>query len=144
MGRALFAGVIATAIVSALIYVNVTMGFVPRLDMLGEIAAFNARIGLPAGEMAVWITHVVVGALVFALAFALLEPILPGRGFGAGLFFGAVTFLVMMVTVMPLAGREIFAQDLGPEAIGAALGLNLVYGGVLGGTYALLGEVAEP
>lgn len=144
MGRALFAGVIATAIVSALIYVNVSMGFVPQLDMLAEIAAFNARVGLPSTETAVWITHCVMGIVVYAIAFALLEPILPGRGFGAGLFFGVVTFLVMMVSFMPLAGRELFAQDLGPAAIAAALGLNLVYGGVLGGTYGLLAEVTEP
>lgn len=144
MGRALFAGIIATAIVSALIYVNVSMGFVPQLDMLSEIRAFNARLGLPSTETAAWVTHVTVGILVYAVAYAALEPILPGGAVSSGLFFGLVAFVVMMVSFMPLAGRELFAQDLGPEAIGAALAFNLVYGGVLGATYGLLAEAAEP
>lgn len=144
MGRALFAGTVATAIVSALIYVNVIMGFVPQLDLLAEIEAFNVRLGLPASETAAWATHVVLGVLVYGLAYAALEPILPGRALTAGLVFGIVTFLAMMVSFMPLAGRELFAQDLGPPAIGAALLLNLVYGGTLGAIYGVLDEAAEP
>ena len=140
MGRALFAGVIATAIVSALIYVNVNLGFVPALDMLAEIRAFNARVGLPAGEIAAWVTHVVMGVAVYGIGFAVVRPILPGRTVSAGLVFGFVTFLVMMVSFMPLAGNALFAQDLGAPAVAAALILNLVYGGVLGATHGLIND----
>lgn len=143
MARALFAGIIATAIVSALVYVNVALGFVPQFDMLAEIRAFNRRVGLPVSAEAVWLTHAVIGIVVYGLAFAVLEPILPGRGATAGMAFGVIAWLAMMVTFMPLAGRALFAQDLGGVVIVASLALHLVYGAVLGVSYAALREAAE-
>lgn len=132
MARALLASLIATAIVSALVYVNVRLGFLPAFNLPREIAAFNTRFGLPATENAVWIMHGFIGVVVWGVVFGVVRPILIGSGMVEGLVFGIITFLVMMVFFMPLAGREIFAQDLGGPFIGAALALNLVYGAVLG------------
>lgn len=141
MARAFFASVIATSIVAALMYVNVRMGFLPEVDILGDIRAFNARIGLPTTQQAVWATHAIIGIVIFGAAYALLEPIMPGRGFIAGLTFGLITWLAMMMSFMPLAGHAVFAQDLGPIVMIATLALHLVYGAVLGMSYAALNDM---
>lgn len=132
MARALLASLIATAIVSALLYVNVRLGFLPAFDLLREIAAFNARLGLPATPNALWIMHAFIGVIVWGAVFAVVRPILMGSGIVEGFVFGIITFLAMMGFFMPLAGREIFAQDLGLPFIGGSLAFNLVYGTVLG------------
>ena len=138
MVRAFIASVVATAITSVLVYVNARMAFVPQLDFLSEIAAFNGRIGLPTTENGVWATHLAIGVLVYGVAFACLQPVLPGRGALAGLWFGALAFVAMMASFMPLAGRAIFATDLGGPAIAVLLALHLVYGLVVGVSYAAL------
>ncbi|MBJ3778735.1 DUF6789 family protein [Acuticoccus mangrovi] len=140
MARIFIAGIIATAIVSALMYVNVRMGFVPGFDMMAEIRAFDLRLGLPSTDRAVWFTHGIVGVVIYAVAYAVLQPILPGRGLVQGLFFGILTWLTMMAAVMPLAGHPMFARDLGIVFIGSALVINLVYGGVLAATAAALDD----
>jgi hypothetical protein len=132
MARALLASLIATAIVSALLYVNVRLGFLPAFDLLPEIAAFNTRLGLPATLNSVWAMHVFIGVIVWGVVFAVIRPILIGSGIVEGFVFGIITFLVMMVFFMPLAGRELFARDLPNAFIAASAGLNIVYGIVLG------------
>lgn len=136
MIRALLAAAVATGAVAAFIYANAIFGYLPQFDLLGEIADFNLRLGLPASLQALWLTHVVVGVLIFGAAFAVLEPILPGNSVGEGAVFGLLTWLTMMLVFMPLAGHAIFAQDLGPLVIVATLGLHLLYGIVLGITNA--------
>ncbi|MEM7693935.1 MAG: DUF6789 family protein [Pseudomonadota bacterium] len=138
MVRAIFAGLIATAVISALIYANERMGFVPGVSLPADIAAFNARIGLPATLQAVWVTHALLGSVIYGIVYALLEPILPGRGGVAGLWFGVVTWLAMMVSFMPLAGHQIFAQDIGLAFAAIALGIHLLYGLILGTSYTAL------
>lgn len=140
MTRALLAGAIATAIVSALVYANAQLGFLPAFDLLAEIADFNRRIGLPATEHAAWGTHAVIGILIYGLVFAVLQPILPGNGTIEGSIFGMLAWLAMMVTFMPLAGHEVFASSLPPEVVVATLCVHLVYGAVLGLGYAALGD----
>jgi len=143
MTRALFASMIATAVISALIYLNVRMALFPSFDLLHDIALFNDRIGLPATSQAVWVTHVMVGVFVFGAIFAVLQPILPGRGTVQGMWFGFVLWLIMMVSFMPLAQHEIFARDLWPAFPVLALVLHLLYGGVLGMSHAALSEGDE-
>lgn len=140
MARALFAGIIATAIISALVYANATLGFLPEFDLLAEIGDFNARLGLPTTAQAAWATHAIIGSVVYGALFALLEPILPGGSMTEGLTFGLLAWLAMMVTFMPLAGNAIFAQNLPYTVAAATLGFHAVYGAVLGISYAALGE----
>ena len=140
MARAVFAGIIATAIVSALVYINARMGFLPQFDLLTEIRDFNGRLGLPSTMQAAWATHAIVGIALYGAAFALTQPILPGGGTTEGITFGLIAWLAMMVVFMPLAGHELFAQNLGYQVIAATLGFHVVYGGVLGLSYAALGD----
>ena len=140
MARAFFAGLIATALAGALLYANARMGVLPQIDLMAQIKAFNVRIGLPATGQAGWATHGVLGVGIFAVAFALIEPVLPGTGWIAGIVFGLLIWLAMMLSFMPLAGHEVLAQDLGTTAVAATLGFNLLYGIVFGLSYAALGE----
>ena len=140
MARAIFAGIIATAVVSALMFMNSRAGFLPAFPLLSEIQAFNTRVGLPATEQAAWIVHAVIGVLLYGIVFALLQPILPGNGFAEGLTFGLITWLAMMTVFAPLAGHEIFLQDAPPIILAMTFGFHMLYGAVLGISFAALGD----
>ena len=59
-----------------------------------------------------------------------------------GIIFGAFTWLMMMVTFMPLAGAGFFGAKVDISTLIGLLVLNLIFGAVLGVTYDLLGVVA--
>lgn len=128
MARAFFASMIATAIVSALLYANIQTNFLPDFDFLTEIQMLNERLGFPSTMQAAWITHAVVGVVVLGLMFAFIQPILPGSAAGEGLWFGIVTALLSFTVMMPLAGNAVFAQDQDVVFIAALIAFNLVYG----------------
>ncbi len=140
MARVFFATVIATLAITALMYMNVRLNLFPQFDILDDIRGFNRRIGLPATDQAVWVTHLIIGIGLCGLLFALLEPILPGHGFSSGLWFGVLTWLVKMLVFMPISGHHIFALDLSPAFIAITLGMNLLYGGILGMAYEAFGD----
>lgn len=135
MIRAIFASAIATAIITLLIYGNEQTGFLPELSFLDDLATFNERIGLPTTPQAVWTVHAIIGVVLYGVVYAVIQPILPGSAASEGLWFGFITWLLMMVVFMPLTGRELFAQDLGTVFIGATFALHLLYGLVIGVSY---------
>jgi len=59
-----------------------------------------------------------------------------------GIIFGVFTWLMMMVTFMPLAGAGFFGAKVDISTHIGLLLLNLIFGAVLGVTYGLLGVVA--
>ena len=59
-----------------------------------------------------------------------------------GIIFGVFTWLMMMVTFMPLAGAGFFGAKVDISTHIGLLVLNLIFGAVLGVTYDLLGVVA--
>ena len=140
MARALFASIIATAVVSALVYANTRLSLLPAFDLLDDIADFNARIGLPSTTQARWVTHGLTGIFLLGLLYAIIRPILPGQGATRGMWYGAFVWLTMMISFMPLTAHGIFGHDLGPGFAAIMLMLNLIYGGVLGMTYSSLGD----
>ncbi|ORE94461.1 DUF6789 family protein [Acuticoccus yangtzensis] len=139
MARAIFAALIATAVASALIFMNGQALDLPQVPLLADISSFNTRIGMPSGTEGVWASHVILGILVYGVIFALIQPILPGNGLVEGISFGILTWLVMMVVFAPLVGHELFMTDLDGRVMGMLAGLNLVYGAVLGVGYAAFG-----
>lgn len=132
MARAFFASIIATLIIAALIYANLRSGFLPEFNVLGEIQAFNLRLGLPASFNAAWITFGVVGVLIYGIMFAVLQPILPGSAASEGIWFGVVTAIITMTVVLPLAGRTVFAADQSAVFIASMVVTNLLYGLIVG------------
>lgn len=143
MTRAILAGIIATIVVSLILIAQDYFDLLPEFQLVEESQTLLATYGLPAESAVAWVFHAVVGAVIYGIIFAALEPILPGSGFTEGFVFGLLTWLVMMLVFMPLAGYGFFGVALGATVIIASLGLHLVYGIVLGISYKLLSEEDE-
>lgn len=140
LGEGLFAGLVATGAVSALMLVNARFGVVTQPDtirILGEIS--GTYLGLGSGPATGWMLHVLIGTLLWGTLFALLAARLPFGGFWAkGLVFGVLAWLLMMLVVMPLGGAGWFALNVGVGAAITQLVLHLAYGLGLGLVYGWL------
>ena len=140
LGEGLVAGLVATAVISVLMLINASFGVVTRPDViliLGEIS--GTYLGVGPGPVTGWVLHVLIGTVLWGGLFSLLADRLPFKGFWAkGLVFGACTWLVTMVVVMPLGGAGWFALSEGFGAPVTHLILHLVYGLVLGLVYGWL------
>lgn len=143
MARAIFASIIATLVATAFVYLNIRMSLLPRAELLTYIETFNARLGLPGTEQSAWVMHIILGTLIFGLLFAVLQPILPGRGTVQGMWFGALTWLAMMLCFVPLTQHEIFGRDIGIIFAPVMLVYNLIYGAVLGMSFSAFGSEGE-
>lgn len=133
----LIAGFIATVVLSILMIAKSSMGLTPQLNPIGDIVRVadqltGMTLPLPFG----WIGHFVLGTIVWGIVYAALQASLPGAPAVKGLIFGALAWLAMMIIFMPLAGDGLFALSLGFQATVATLVLHLIYGAVLGVTYA--------
>jgi hypothetical protein len=92
-----------------------------------------------SGMLMGWITHFMIGAVVWGGLFAFLEPLLPGGSLWLkGVSFGIGAWVLMMVAVMPMAGAGLFGMKLGMAAPVMTLVLHIIFGAVLGGVYAAL------
>lgn len=140
MTQAILAGIIATIAVSILLIAQSYFGILPRFQLIDEWQGLLRSVGLSGEPWQAWLAHTIVGAVVFAVLFTALRPVLPGRGAVEGLAFGVVAWVLMMLIFMPLAGHGLFGVTLGWETVAATLGLHLVYGLVFGVSYRTLEE----
>lgn len=134
---AIVAGFVATVVLSLLMVLKAALGLMPQLDVIQMLAQMvSARTGLPAVPVVGWITHFLIGTLVWGVAFALLVTSLPGRsGLSKGLAFSVLAWLLMMLIPMPMAGAGVFGLKLGVIAPVMTLILHLIWGAVLGTTH---------
>jgi uncharacterized membrane protein YagU involved in acid resistance len=132
LGKGMLAGFIATIVLSALMILKTMIGLMPELDVAEMLGAM-----MKAGSAAGWLAHFVIGTIAWGGLFALLEHRIPGhRIWLKGVEFGLGAWLLMMVLVMPMAGKGLFGLDLGLMAPIMTLTLHVVYGAVLGASYA--------
>jgi len=118
---------------------NNATGALPELHIVRTLSSI---LGAPTHVMVGWITHVLLGTIVFSMAFAALEAQLPARSnLVKGVAFGLLTWLGMMVVFMPLGGAGFFGTTRSSIVPVAALVLNLVYGLILGAVY---GSASRP
>lgn len=140
--RAMIAGFIATVVLSILMLVKSMMGVMPQLDlihMLSDVA--RAYLGIEAGPWFGWVMHFMIGTVLWGLLYALLHRHLPGgSALAKGVTFGALAWFLMMLVPMPMAGAGLFGMKLGLMAPMMTLVLHLIWGAVLGTTYAGLGR----
>lgn len=140
--RAMIASFVATVVLSILMLVKSMMGVMPQLDlvhMLSDMA--HAYLGIEAGLWFGWIMHFMIGTVLWGLLYALLHRHLPGTSaLAKGVTFGALAWLLMMLVPMPMAGAGLFGMKLGLMAPMMTLVLHLIWGAVLGATYAGLGR----
>lgn len=136
-GRAIAAGAIGTAVMTALLLVEPSIGL-PQIAV-GELLSTAMSVGvahLSVGAAGGWLLHLVVGvvlALVYAKFFAAR---LRGSQAARGALFGAGVFVIAQLFFMPFVGAGIFSGGDLQLLAGSLIG-HLVYGVVVGWIYGL-------
>lgn len=138
--RGLLAGFVATLVISLIMILRLSAGIIPWYDPI-EIMNLAAQdlLGTPDSRWVGWGIHLAVGTLAWGLLFGLLNPHLPGSSDARrGLLFGLVAWLVVMVTVFPMAGSGLFGMGFGLVAPLSTLLAHVVFGLAIGIVYARL------
>ena len=134
IGKGFIAGFAATVVLSALMLMKSAMGLMPELDVIAMLSGM-----MSTGPGLGWLGHFMIGTVAWGGLFALIEPSLPGTSYWLkGIIFGIGAWILMMVIVMPMAGAGFFGIGLGMVAPVMTLVLHVIFGAVLGGTYAAL------
>ncbi|RBP05690.1 hypothetical protein DFR50_13453 [Roseiarcus fermentans] len=137
LSSGIWAGFVATVYLSLIMIAKAKLGMTPapeRLRATPEAVATLTGARLPS--RAGWIGFFVVGSVFWGVAYAVLQPFLPGEPWVKGLVFGALLWLAAMIVFMPLAGQGLFGKTRGVSPAVASLILQLAYGGVLGLAFA--------
>lgn len=140
LGKAVFAGLVATVVLSMIMILRLAAGVAPWYNPI-EIMNLTAQnaFGTPDSIMVGWAIHFVVGALIWGFFFGALEPYMPGRTPARrGLEFALGAWLVVMVTVFPLAGSGFFGLGFGLVAPLFMLMGHIIFGLVMGATFGWL------
>ena len=138
VAKGLAAGAAATAVLSILMVMKAAMGVMPQLDLTKMIAGV---MGAPDTPALGWAIHAMIGIVGYGLAIALLDGRLPGNSATLhGVLIGFAGWLVMMVTLMPMAGVGLFGMALGMMAPMMTLVLHLIFGAVLGWAFSRLSQ----
>jgi len=145
-GRAIVAGLVATAVMTMLIYMAPHMGM-PNMDIAGMLGSMMNGGQAPAMMSGPWLIgmmmHFVLGTLVFPLFYAyFVYGLLPGKPWAKGLIWGVALWAVMQVMPLPMMGKGFFASKT-PEPLLFVMGTlmgHLLYGAVFG---ALAGQQAQ-
>ncbi|MGH8617541.1 MAG: DUF6789 family protein [Burkholderiales bacterium] len=127
--EALYGGFIATFAASVMMQMNNAIGKIPEVHVATTLSSI---MGAP-DRLTGWMTHFLLGVIIFPLVFSLLERRLPVRTYAIkGLLFGLLLWLGMMTVFMPAADAGMFGLARGAVVPVATLVLNLFYGLILG------------
>lgn len=135
--KGLIAGLAATIAVSILEIANLMLGpwavSFPRL--------LSVMLQTPDTMAVGWIAHAAVGTLVLGPLFGVICPRLPtDTPESKGILFAVGAFILMSLTVAPLAGVGMFFMRAGFGTLAWMIATHAVYGIVLGNVYARLVE----
>lgn len=142
-GRAAMAGLIGTAVMTALWLLEPRFGLA-RLaagDILSSLLAVStayASLGPAPG----WILHFGIGILLALLYAARFAGRLPGSPTSRGLLYGSAIFLVAQLVFMPLVGAGVFSRGDLSMLLGSWIG-HLAYGGLVGLVYGRPPEIPD-
>lgn len=133
------AGFAATVVLSALMLMKSAMGMMPEVNAIQMLTKMGVTYaGLPPSPAIGWLMHFVIGAIMWGILFALIEPSVPGGYWRRGVIFSIGAWLLMMIIPMPMAGAGLFGLNLGIGAPVATLVLHIIFGAVLGAVYGWL------
>lgn len=134
VGKGIVAGFIATVVLSIIMVIKAFMHMLPALNTIELIH------GMTGGPLIMgWVGHFVIGAVVWGILFALMYGALPGaNAIAKGLAFSVLAWLAMMIIFMPVAGAGFFGLAIGLPVVIVTLVLHLIWGAVLGLSYARL------
>lgn len=113
----------------------------------GQIARWFAALGdNPVTQRTADVLAVAIGlsllvGWLLALVYArVVEPLLSGPGWQRGMLFSLIPWVLSLALFLPVVGGGFFGIGIGagPLPVLGNLVLHLVYGGILGGVYALL------
>lgn len=130
--RAIPAGAIGTAVMSALWLVEPSIGL-PKIAV-GQLLSTAMSVSVAqwsAGPAGGWIVHLIVGTVLALIYDAAFVRWLPGRPAVRGAIYGAIVFLAAQIVFMPLVGAGFFSHGDIELLVGSLLG-HLVYGVVVG------------
>ncbi len=132
--RSMIAGFIATVVLSLLMLLKGAMGLMPAMNVIAMLAGMaHSMLGLSAVPATGWLIHLLIGTVLWGLAFALLYRLLPGTtALAKGVSFSVLAWLLMMLIPMPMAGAGLFGLHIGPMVAVMTLVLHLIWGVVLG------------
>jgi len=132
--RGIFAGFVATVVLSALMTIKAQLGYWPDLDVIGMLTSMaSSYAGLPRQMAVGWGLHFFIGTIAWGVLFGLLVPYLLGPSYWLrGVVFALGCWLAMMALFMPLADAGLFGTRLGVVAPVVTLVLHVVFGVVLG------------
>ena len=133
--RAILAGLLATAVMTALWLVEPKLGL-SRLAVGNILSSLLAVVTAYAsvGPVVGWAIHLVIGVTLSLLYAATLVKLLPGPPIIRGLLYGVLIFILAQLVFMPLVGAGVFSRGDPQMLIGSLLG-HLVYGGLVGVIY---------
>jgi uncharacterized membrane protein YagU involved in acid resistance len=128
-GRAILGGVVATIVMTLVVYFVAPIILGHSMDVAGMLAR-----GLGVPWFAGMLVHLVNGIVVFPLIYALVvSRVLPGPAWVRGTIWGMVLWFVLEALVMPMMGVGFFSANAGGSpAVVAALLAHVVYGALLG------------
>jgi hypothetical protein len=130
---ALVGGLVATSVVTAMIYVGPALG----LDPLDFAAMLGAVIvgGLAEPMIIGLLIHLVNGSIIFPTVFVfLLYRMLPGPSWLRGMAWGITLWVLLQLVLMPLAGMGLFSSKAPHPMLSVAwsLAMHGLYGIILG------------
>ncbi|MGA8051832.1 MAG: DUF6789 family protein [Burkholderiales bacterium] len=144
----LLAGSGATLVHAALMAIKHRAGILPDFEPYEDVQRLlSSAIGFVPQPPWTWLLSYINGAVILGFVFGKLFVHLPGRGAVAkGAAFGFAAWLVMGLAFFPLAGRGIFARELGHQGLPAALMLAMltIYSVVMSLLYARLVNTPRP
>ena len=133
------AGLIASVVMLVLLYAKQALGILSETDFVQLITDAFHRLGAPPAAATGWIALLAVGTLLWGGLFGAFNHFLPGETeLGKGLWFSVFAWLVMLVALLSLENVDIFADMVDWSVAGVALVLHLIFGAILGATYASL------
>ncbi len=133
------AGFSATLIISVLMFIKSWSEIAPQVNAIGALVKVSTIwLGWPLVPWIGWGEHFFIGTVLWGIAYALLEPILPGPAWFRGVLFGLGTWILMSVLLMAAAGVGWFGVDLGIAGPISGFILNTVYGFLLGSLFYVL------
>ena len=119
----LLAGFGATTVHIALMTLKHRAEILPEFEPYEDLQRLlSSTMARPLEFPLTWLIPYINGALVLGFVFGKLFIHLPGRtAIAKGAVFGFAAWLVMGLGLLPMAGRGVFARDLGLGGLPAAL-----------------------
>lgn len=139
--KGMIAGFAATVIVAALelgkLYLTQSTGAFADVRIFPLILA--AMVGMQGSYLVGWAIHFVAGTLILGSAFGILCPRLPtDTPATKGIVFAVGAFILMSLTVAPVAGLGMFAMAAGFSTLMWLIITHIIFGIVMGAVYGTL------